>query len=465
MPSISSEARFFGLDLRALWRDVQRPWLGASRWPVLRWLTPAVPVRVLLADGADMLWLGTEQPKPGASASAARFLALQLPEDLVLRRRLRLPVMGEAQVAQAAALEVRGSSPFPLTDETWGYSTTVTGGDCTVSIVLASRKQVHSWLQRQAERIPPGTQPEVWVLQDGDSPVVLQGFGEARRAAFAQRWRRLSYVALGVLAFLAVAIAVTPTVQLRMRAVDAAAAYQAVTQRAAPAVREREALMQSLDKLSALSELLSERYEPLLVLQRLTQVLPDDTALQSFKMQGAAVNITGLTTNASTLVQLLGAQPGLRDVNAPTAATRLPGATKETFAIVFTLDPKVFGVAPAAIPSSPGASEAGGPNGAATLAVPDAGSAVASAAPSAAPSGPGAPATRAAASAPAIAPAPPATATTATTPPAPARPAVAAPAKPQAAGGAVFGGTATFGGTAPRPAAPASSVPVTSAKP
>ncbi|RYH36524.1 MAG: hypothetical protein EON54_19450 [Alcaligenaceae bacterium] len=85
----------------------------------------------------------------------------------------------------------------------------------------------------------------------------------------------------------------------------------------------------------------------------LTKVLPDDTAVQSFKLQGRKVTVAGITGNASALMQLLGEQPGLRDVKAPSPATRLGASTKESFVIEFTLDLREFGVvAPAAAASA-----------------------------------------------------------------------------------------------------------------
>lgn len=375
-------------------------------------------------------------------------MAVQLPAELVLQRHLALPRVAAGETAQAAALEARANSPFVASDLVWGSRTTPTPSGLRVDVALSSRKQIDAYLASQAARLPAGSEPEVWVQAGTQPPIVFHGFGEARRLAHALRTRRIGYALLATMALLGVAIAITPTAQLRLRALEAAAAYQAVSQRAAPAVRDREALMQSVDKAAALSELIGQRYEPLRVLERLTQVLPDDTALQSFKLQGATVTIAGLTTNASTLMQLLGTQPGLREVNAPSAATRMSGSAKESFVITFTLDPQVFGVPTAAA----------GPAGAASAA----------AAAASAPAGAGAP--PAASASPASAPA--VLGTVATSPAAAAAAALATgaakapPAAPPPVRGAAAGG-ATFGGTATRSAAPpaASAASTPAAKP
>ncbi|MBF0743797.1 fimbrial assembly protein, partial [Shigella flexneri] len=125
-------------------------------------------------------------------------------------------------------------------------------------------------------------------------------------------------------------------------------------------------LMQSADKLTQLSELVSNRIEPLKVLDRLTQLLPDDTYLQSFRLQGVKVTIAGLTNNSSALMQLLGNEAGFKEVRAPSAATRMGNTGKESFSIEFMLDPHVYGApvsppAPVAVASAPPAPAAGGP--------------------------------------------------------------------------------------------------------
>lgn len=121
MPSISSDARFLGVDFHALWRDVRKSWQSAPQWPVFAWLTPAVPVRLLQADEGESFWVGeVEQPK-GAQPRQTRFCALELPEHSVLRRQLSVPAMGEADTASAVALDVRSISPFAADDLAWGY--------------------------------------------------------------------------------------------------------------------------------------------------------------------------------------------------------------------------------------------------------------------------------------------------------------------------------------------------------
>lgn len=407
MSSLSSEPRFFGIDLKALWREVCLPWQQASRKPPLAWLSPAVPVTLLHATEGQSVWLDDDLVSSVPEGAKGDFVAVELPEDKILRRRLQVPAMDDNDTASAAELEARTHCPFAPHDLVWGHrSEPSRNGVHQIEIVMASRNQVAQYLAALGPRLAGASAPEVWIRSSGGGlPIVLSGYGEARRFARARRWRGVGYVLIASIVVLLGAMAATPTAQLRLRAIEAVHAFDGAVQRTASIARQREALMQSVEKLDALSQLLAGRIEPLRILDKLTQVLPDDTAVQSFKLQGTKVTIAGDTNNASSLLQLLGEQRGLSDVKAPSAATRVLGAAKESYVIEFVVDPQVFGVVgsgntPATPPSVP----------APAVAAP-ASSAAAAPAPAAPPANPGAPV-------------------------------------------ATFGGRATFGGTKP-PAPPA----------
>lgn len=348
MAPTTSDARFFGIDLRALWRDACRGWSDLRGLPPLSWLAPTARVRLFPGAGGPVLWWGDLRPEPANRQDAATpFAALELPEDLVLRRSLRLPPMGEADTASAVALQVRSASPFSEQDLAWGYRTQVQpDGSVLADAALASRKQVAHYIQSRAQQPGVGPSPEVWVLRPAAQPIIIQGYGEARRQVFSGRGWLLRYALLASAMLLLAAIAVSSFLQLRLRALEAYAQHQAAVQRTAPLVSEREALLRTAENFGALVDALAGRIEPLRVLERLTQVLPDDTALQSFSLKGQKVTIAGLTPNAPALMQILGEQAGVRDVRAPSPAMRTGGPdSKENFVIEFTADPHAFGVA------------------------------------------------------------------------------------------------------------------------
>lgn len=430
MPSISGDLRFFGLDLTNAWQQVRQPWLRMHEWPALRWLTPAAPVRVLYADGTEACWLGVRRRAATPAATVPRTVAVALPDELTLRRQVALPAMAQADAEKALSLQVGGLSPFADGDLAWGWRSTSKGdGTLEVDLALASRKQIAQHIDTLAARLAGARAPEVWVCPDAGPPIVLAGYGEAQRAEDARRQRRMGYGLLAAMALLVAAIVLTPTAQLWLRARDALQSHQELALRARPALAQREGLLAATAPLTAMGEILEDRVDPLRVLDLLTRVLPDDTALQNLKLQGHAVTISGLTADAARLMQLLGEQEGLRDVRAPTAATRAAGAGKENFTIAFQLAGKAFAFEQAASAASAASVAQAAPSAAGVPASP------ASAAPAA---------SAASAAVAASAVRPPPVAVVPAPPPAavPAAPAAAAPVPaPASTGKPVFGGT------------------------
>jgi general secretion pathway protein L len=408
MATTTQPQRFLGLDLAGLWQDVRATWRRVQDLPALQWFTPPVAVRVLGADGGQSVWYaGTTGPAPvRAGAPAPRFTAVELPEALLLVRRLSLPPLPENEVAQAVALDVAGASPFAADDAVWGWSARpLRSGLVDVQIALASRAQVQAYVNGLSAKLAAGEPPEVWAMAGIAVPVVLRGFGEARRLAFAHKQRLVALALAGLAIGLAALAVATPVIQKRMRAVQAVNAFDALNRRAEPALRQRAQLVRSADTATALKDVLAQRADPLYAMEVLTQALPDDTSLLGVQVQGTKVSINGVTGNAAALMQQLSARQEFRDVKAPVAATRPPGAPKDVFSIELTLVPRAAPVAQTA--ASPG------------MAV----------------SPLGIPLPGANAPAKAAAPAPP----------------------PANTGGASFGGAAAFGGAAVAPAAPAAS--------
>lgn len=340
MSSVIQSSRFFGLDTRLLGREVRAAWQQIQEWPVVAWLSPEVRVRLARADGQTSLWLvdGVYAHSLAGDSSVTRFGAVELPEDDFLLRRIELPPLPLGEVAQAVALEVAGASPFAADDVVWGYAPRrAASGKLEIDIALASRQRVVSHLQG----LPGGAwQPEVtevWAMTGSSSPVIFGGFGEARRIAYAKVRRRGATALLAVALGLMTAAAVTPVAQSRLRAIDAQQAADELTKRVEPLLRQRSVLLRNAKTAQELQELLAEGVDPLFVMDLLTRVLPDDTSLLGLNIQGSKISITGSTPNAAALMQQLSARPELRDVKAPTAATRPMGTTKDSFNIEFTL--------------------------------------------------------------------------------------------------------------------------------
>jgi general secretion pathway protein L len=212
-------------------------------------------------------------------------------------------------------------------------------------MVLASRKHVEQYLAGQASRWASKTPPEVWALageRAASMPITLAGFGEERRYRRFIVLRNTALALILLAAGITAAIVVTPTAQLRLRAIEALAAYTGLQQRTEPLLKQRAAFLQSAERATALGGMLGNRVDVLQSLDVLTKALPDDTSLQMLQVQGTKVTLNGQTSNVAALMQKLSTQTGLKDVKAPSGTARPPGAQKENFTIELQLEPKAL---------------------------------------------------------------------------------------------------------------------------
>ncbi len=349
MSPSASPPRFFGLDTHKLRETLTQAWAQLRDGPILDWFTPEARVRWFRADGTHEIWLANggqlRRDKDGGSRTAATFAAVEVPDTIVLRRHISLPILTPVALAQAIALEATTHSPFPLSELVWGARSTPAAQRRSrqdIEIVLASRGLVQQYFAAQPD-VAALESSEVWCLSElVDEPIALAGFAEPRRQRAQRRGCNLNLALMvGALVLLG-AIAITPSLQLRARALVAMQDYQRLARLAAPALAQRESLVRSQDQLTELRTILGEQVDPLQVMDLLTRALPDDSSLLTLQVQGLKITLTGQTANSAALLERLGNEPALREVRAPTAATRPPGATKDSFTVEAQIDPGVL---------------------------------------------------------------------------------------------------------------------------
>jgi general secretion pathway protein L len=347
-----------GLDLAAVWAHLARPWRELQRVPPIAWLGADPPVCVLHADGRESLWAdGAPRKASAADCAAARFVAVELSADETLECPVPLPPMASSDRQDALALAVRMASPFEAHELVWGWRDAEGQGPATA--MLASRRAVQARLDAAAGRVGRRGAPEVWAFDGRGRPVVLQGHGELARQRRRAHGRWLGWALLISAALLAAAVLVTPTVQLKLRAMQAVRAYAEVERQLAPVLAQREAVVKAQAQQAALRDLMAERVEPLAVLDLLTQAVPDDSHLQRLQLQGTKATLIGQTPNTAALMNTLSGQPLVRDVRSPNPSTRSMTAGRENFAIELTLQPDALrppaaaaAVVPPALPAS-----------------------------------------------------------------------------------------------------------------
>jgi general secretion pathway protein L len=325
-----SSLRLFGVDLMAVPAYLREGWAEALHWPAFRWLTPDEPVRVIHADGTESV----RQAVTGrriAAPTKVRFCAIELAEETVLRRVLVLPSLSEEELRQAVELDVHAASPFPEQDVVWGFRAE-SGTPVRVEIALTSRRFVEQQIEARRPRFE-NVAPEVWV--GGERPFVIPGYGEAARLAHGRRLRLALFGLLSATALLLAALAITPTLQLRERALEAAGKSEELLRAVKPQAQVRDELVRLSEQLRVLEKASEQRHDVVALIDQITRQLPDDAVLTRLEIAGGTVRLSGQADNAAQLLQTLGAKPAFRDVRAPSGISRGPAGGKEGFTIEF----------------------------------------------------------------------------------------------------------------------------------
>lgn len=341
--SMQNEARLFGIDLAPLWRDMLTAWSAMLEWPVISWLWPRPRICLWLSPDRPVLSRGPASALEfdNPMAERARFKAVQLPEELILRRNFGLPRLAQAELESAVNLQLENFSPFVQDDAVWAFYTlpTLDGESLQVHAILSSRKLIAQHMAMSYPRLD-SDKLEVWVsVSDQPHHLLLPGFAEHLRQSRSALWRWASAFLVLLSLSIGAAMAITPTVQLYLKAKHADAAIKLLQEKALPVIEERQGFAKATEKLSNLNELAGKAASPLQVLHLITNALSDETSLLSLQIQGNKVNISGQTANAASLMKQLSTTPGLKDVRAPTPATKPLGAVKESFTIEFVVDP------------------------------------------------------------------------------------------------------------------------------
>lgn len=300
--------------------------------------------RAVLVDalGNKSLWnvgaVGAPRKLSKMVNTAQALTAIALPEELFLTKTLSFSYINSEELHGAIELEVNASSPFGPNDLTWGWRLVKSeNGIHQIAVVLASRNQIDQFLSGVEQRV--GIRPsEVWAFVRPEEPVVLADYGREARESRRSNARAIGYALTAIMLILAVLLSVSPTVQLSLRAKEATFAFDSLNRATKDLQEQKNVYLQQVEKLDFLNTLIHSGVDPLWVMERITNVLPDDTSLLALQVNGGKVSMSGQTGNAATLMKIIGSQDGMRDVKAPTPAARPLGAAKDNFAIEFSMD-------------------------------------------------------------------------------------------------------------------------------
>lgn len=285
---------------RDLWASI--PWVGR-------------PQLFERHDGGHLAW-----GRGGwANADRGSVCGRLLDPSKVLWRQLRLPVMPPAQVAIAVESEVLVATPFPVEQTRHGCLVRTTAdGLLMVDIAIVHLREVGAGLP---------------VFARGENgPVPMQ-----KAARSMDVW--VTGVLLGCCVVMLLAYLAVPLVYYRQKSVAHILAFNRLAQSTSTQQQLRETVQTQLQQYQAVTGLVESYADPLLVLERVSDAIPDHTSLTQFKIQERQISIEGQTPNALELVNLLQSKPGFVNVQLSGAVQRHPQTGKDLFQIQMRFQP------------------------------------------------------------------------------------------------------------------------------
>jgi hypothetical protein len=317
----------FGFDVRLVgkyWRAAWREFLWGYDSPVKARLDEVVKVH---SEGTVQFYQAGE---PAADQNA-ECEAILLPDQLVLAKKLTMPLAVESDLDTVMEMEVKANSPFPEADTGYGWKV-VSKGESTLQIqlVIVSLSSTMSYLGRQYDSHDVRAR-EVWA-KFGGAVIVLNGFGEQKRLArYKKRLIRVGgLLGLGMLLLVCVFAASSGMKYLELKQYETMS--RDVAMASEKATRMRTALLEANETVSYINTVVMDNPDPRQVLAKLTNLLGDDASLVNFSLKGRQLKFLGRAGNAAQVIQQLTGEPTFAKVETRTAITKI-GAVEQ-----FTLE-------------------------------------------------------------------------------------------------------------------------------
>ena len=329
----------FGLDLERFAGSVVlgvRQLLWGSESGLLRRFMPPARLRgdVQRVEERDAAGFGLSVD----SSEVAGATAVLLPDDVVLTRRIELPVMAEAELAAIAMLEAEANSPFSKEDTSFGWRVLSRDASQLILILaIASRRAIDSHLGAMlADSRYDFGEVEVWASHEGKL-IQFSGFGEALRKSEYVATLSRSAAKIALLALAVVALVWWPAGALSIKERQLKDMLKETELRAGTATAARTSLIDMEDRLTVASEFYADRLLYDRWLDEVATLTPDSAYLTSMSFDKDRLTISGQAANAAALQTTLASADLLDEVTAPSAFTRDRRTGKERFTLTMQL--------------------------------------------------------------------------------------------------------------------------------
>ncbi len=271
-----------------------------------------------------------QQRLAGLGANAPG-LALGLPRERVLAKRVTLPLAARADLAQALAFEIARETPFEEGEVLWDYTLVRVDralGRLEAELVLVPRAPLADDIAAIAAAHLAADAVEVEGLA---RPYRMALGGSARREGRAPQRAMPALAALTVL--LALAAVLTPFVKQQWALGRLGSEIAALDSD----VHAAAAMRSELEKLSKAADFLgTERARigsPLATLAALTRVVPDDSYLTVLTLRDGQLTIAGRSPSSAGLIVKLAATKTFKDPAFVEPVVRAKGDDLEFFTI------------------------------------------------------------------------------------------------------------------------------------
>lgn len=336
------------MNLRAgILGDALRWWLGALLSIVASGPRPfargSVRLRpqgngfaVVGPDGAVRHHLATAAPSPAAmkAVRAARNRYLDLDDEMVLSVRATLPSAARAHLRDAIALRMPELTPFDENEVVFDVAPPERHGPGTISVraVVAPRRTIAEGIEELKQlglKVDGAIASEI---AETTGEGIVDFTPELARARVARLGLSLA-VACGLLAGAGVWLHQVASDRQQRILGELRESVGAALEN----VREAQAVEAEIDTLAASLSLPYQRragqVSNLDLLEALTKVLPDDSYLTGFRREGSELVLTGLASDASSLIRPIEQLPLLSGVEFSAPIARDVRQDRDRFSI------------------------------------------------------------------------------------------------------------------------------------
>jgi general secretion pathway protein L len=292
--------------------------------------------------------IGEQRNNLIASLPAGKPVFASIGIESALTGTMTVPAAAEMRLSQAVAFEIERLCPFRIADARFDYA--VTGRDRTARALTVEWAVVPSALVERCREAVSKLGLEAFAIgvagaQPRSPRYTFARYRQARPLRIGRPAAAL--IAGGLFFAFAAAYAGYASEAGRQHILAQIEASKAKAEQAKALRTQTQAMTAAIARLAGKTQ----SPTPALILAELAQVLPDETWVQKFSLNGAEVRLIGVSTAASELIERLAASPLLRNPRFQAPIT-VAGGTQdkgklESFDIAVTVQaPKPAGPKP-----------------------------------------------------------------------------------------------------------------------